>query len=54
MAQMLGMNLLVVDDFSAAAMRARSRETGAFEVTVEMTVSILFFSRIAVMLGTSS
>jgi hypothetical protein len=48
------MNLLVVDDLSAAAMRARSGETGAFEVRVEMTVSILFFSRTVVILGTSS
>jgi hypothetical protein len=48
------MNRLVVDDLSAAAIRARSGETGAAEVRVEMTVSILFFSRTAVMLGTSS
>ncbi len=44
----------MVDDLSAAAMRGRSRATGAFEVRVEMTVSTLFFSRTAVMLGTSS
>ena len=52
--QILGMNRLVVDDLSAASMRARSRGTGAFPVRVEMTVSMLFFSRTAVMLGTSS
>lgn len=51
---MLGMNRFVVDDLSAAEMMASSGATDTVAVKVEMTVSMLFSSRILMMPGTLS